>query len=243
MRYYNFNIGDYKSHTEHLSDFEDLAYRRMLDWYYLHEMSLPLEIGDIARLIRMRSHTDSIETVLREFFVRTATGWVNARADQEIERAGEKSAKASESARHRWDKIKDAAAMRTHSEGNAANAKAQSAQGADKKKARPARRISADIPDDVDKAVWDDFISIRKAKRAPLTETALRAIEAEAHKAGWTLEAALRECAARGWQGFKAEWVKDSPIGGKNRQEALEARNRAVAERYNEKLDDEDDLE
>jgi len=35
MHYYQFNIGDYASHTRHLSDLEDLAYRRLLDAYYL----------------------------------------------------------------------------------------------------------------------------------------------------------------------------------------------------------------
>lgn len=119
MHYYQFNIGDYKSHTEHLSDLEDLAYRRMLDWYYLHETPLPLETSEIARLIRMRTHTDCIAVVLQEFFIRTETGWANHRADQEIARAGEKSSKASESAKARWSKQRDAEAMRTHSESNA----------------------------------------------------------------------------------------------------------------------------
>jgi len=54
MHYYQFNIGDYKSHTEHLSEMEDLTYRRLLDWYYLHETPIPLEIKETARQIRMR---------------------------------------------------------------------------------------------------------------------------------------------------------------------------------------------
>ncbi|NDH69342.1 MAG: DUF1376 domain-containing protein, partial [Gammaproteobacteria bacterium] len=33
MHYYQFHIGDYKSHTHHLSLLEDLAYRRLLDFY------------------------------------------------------------------------------------------------------------------------------------------------------------------------------------------------------------------
>jgi uncharacterized protein YdaU (DUF1376 family) len=82
---------------------EDLAYRRMLDWCYLHEKSLPVEISDIARLIRMRSHTDSIASVLREFFESTADGWVNRRVQQEISRFSEKSEKARQSAKARWD--------------------------------------------------------------------------------------------------------------------------------------------
>jgi uncharacterized protein YdaU (DUF1376 family) len=68
MHYYQFNIGDYHTHTDHLSEMEDLAYRRMLDWCYLHEKPLPEDVAEVARLIRMRSHSDSIANVLREFF-------------------------------------------------------------------------------------------------------------------------------------------------------------------------------
>jgi uncharacterized protein YdaU (DUF1376 family) len=56
MHYYQFNIGDYQSHTNHLDPLEDLAYRRMLDWCYLHEKPLPLDANEIARIIRLRDH-------------------------------------------------------------------------------------------------------------------------------------------------------------------------------------------
>ena len=41
-----------------------------------------------------------------------------------------------------------------------------------------------------------------------MTARAVEGIAKEAMKAGMTLEAALRECCARGWAGFKAEWVQ-----------------------------------
>jgi uncharacterized protein YdaU (DUF1376 family) len=118
MHYYQFNIGDYHSHTLHLSEMEDLAYRRLLDWYYLHETPIPLEINEVARQIRMRSHTDCIANVLLEYFERIANGWVHHRANKEIAKAGDKSEKASASAKARWGK-KDANALQTQSEGNA----------------------------------------------------------------------------------------------------------------------------
>ncbi|MEY2870420.1 MAG: hypothetical protein RLZZ146_343 [Bacteroidota bacterium] len=119
MHYYQFNIGDYKSHTEHLSEMEDLTYRRMLDWYYLHEKPLPTDYGEIARLIRMRSHIDCIAVVLHEFFDLVDGGWIHHRANAEIAKAGEKSNKASESAKARWNKVKDANALPAQSESNA----------------------------------------------------------------------------------------------------------------------------
>ena len=68
-------------------------------------------------------------------------------------------------------------------------------------------RLELIRPDSVPEQVWNDFIKLRKAKKAPLTQTALNGIEREAEEAGWTLEEAISECVTRGWQGFKAEWV------------------------------------
>ena len=98
MNYYPFHIGDYTSHTAHLDELEDLAYRRMIDAYYLQEAPLPREVAEIARLIRMRTRTDVITTVLREFFIETDAGWSHPRCDAEIQKMKDKQAKARASA-------------------------------------------------------------------------------------------------------------------------------------------------
>ena len=58
----------------------------------------------------------------------------------------------------------------------------------------------------VDAQVAADWLAVRKAKRAALTQTALDGMVAEAHKAGISVAEAVRICAARGWQGFRASW-------------------------------------
>lgn len=84
----------------------------------------------------------------------------------------------------------------------------------DKANALPTKRATVlPKPDGVEQSIWNDFLELRKAKRAPITNTALAAIEREADKAGWPLNDALAECAARGWQGFKADWVKEATNG------------------------------
>lgn len=83
MRYYQFHIGDYASHTRHLNHTEDLAYRRLLDFYYLHEQ--PIKQREIARQIGMRDCEQEVLSVLEEFFVSTNDGYINPRADREIE--------------------------------------------------------------------------------------------------------------------------------------------------------------
>jgi hypothetical protein len=62
-------------------------------------------------------------------------------------------------------------------------------------------------PEGVSDSVWQEFKSLRKAKKAPITQRAIDALTNEANKAGWTLEKALEECIVRGWQAFKADWV------------------------------------
>lgn len=82
MIWYKFHIGDYLTHTVHLSDAEDLAYRRLLDLYYMSEKELPLNTELVARKIRL--DLDITETVLDEFFEKTETGYFNPRCDAEI---------------------------------------------------------------------------------------------------------------------------------------------------------------
>lgn len=59
----------------------------------------------------------------------------------------------------------------------------------------------------VSEQVANDWLAVRKAKRAALTETAMADVEREATKAGLTVAQAIELCAARSWQGFKASWV------------------------------------
>jgi uncharacterized protein YdaU (DUF1376 family) len=126
MHYYQFNIGDYASHTAFLEPMEDLAYRRMLDWCYLNEMPLPKDVGEIGILIRMRSHTECIATVLRYFFTKQSDGYVQQRVLLEVAAYREKSEKAKKSAEARWKKKPNkhavkgyANALQTDCEGNA----------------------------------------------------------------------------------------------------------------------------
>ncbi|MBU6253499.1 MAG: DUF1376 domain-containing protein, partial [Alphaproteobacteria bacterium] len=52
MNFYAFHIGDYSSATMHLSWDEDLAYRRLIDVYYMREAPLPPDRKQVYRLAR-----------------------------------------------------------------------------------------------------------------------------------------------------------------------------------------------
>ena len=67
----------------------------MLDWCYLHEKPLPVDPEEISRLVRMRTHSESIAIVLREFFVNGNEGWFSERVNKEIQHFRDKIEKAS----------------------------------------------------------------------------------------------------------------------------------------------------
>lgn len=83
-------------------------------------------------------------------------------------------------------------------------------------------------PDDVEEKLWADFMTIRKAKKAPITDTAVAGIRRECGKAGIEFREAVAMCCERGWQTFKADWLKDrfakpstAPLASKNYREGV----------------------
>lgn len=97
-----------------------------------------------------------------------------------------------------------------------------------------ARKRAPSRPEDVAETVWEDWLHLRKTKRAPVTNTVIEGARAEAGKAGMPFEDFLRVWCRRGTQGLEAAWLKDEDRSGSrpNRQLAVEAENRRVAEEW-----------
>ncbi len=77
----------------------------------------------------------------------------------------------------------------------------------------------------VPRQVIEDWLTIRKSKRAPLTITALKAVQREADKASMSLAAAVTMAVEHSWVGFKAEWaLRDSATADTQRSRAATAR-------------------
>ena len=81
---------------------EDLAFRRLLDHYYLHEV--PIKQRDIARQIGMRDNEQEVLAVLNEFFISTEDGFINPRSDTEIAKYRKFSEDGKKGAAMRWHK-------------------------------------------------------------------------------------------------------------------------------------------
>jgi uncharacterized protein YdaU (DUF1376 family) len=203
MHYYQFNIGDYASHTRHLDLLEDLAYRRILDLYYLHERPLNGDASFVAKQIGMRDDAAIVRDVLNEFFQKTDEGYVNGRADKEIA--------------HYHSKIEQASRAGKASAERRSNARSTDVQPNNKqetiniKQETKKKATGVAMPEGISQSVWDEFIAHRKAKKAKVTELVIEGIGKEASKAGWSLEDALKETIVRNWQSFKADWVAVKP--------------------------------
>lgn len=69
--------------------------------------------------------------------------------------------------------------------------------------------------------VAEDFLQVRKAKRQPLTETAMRLIALEAGKCGLSALQAAEYAIASGWASFRAEWLQNKTFGGSGNRGGL----------------------
>lgn len=207
MHYYQHHIGDFTRETANLNDHQLATYMRMVWAYYSDERPLDDDCEGIA--FACRSDEKTVRLLLKHYFILCEDGWRHTRCDKEIAIYHGKADKARASANARW---KNANALPTQTERNAdavdsdANQEPRTKNQEKKQKtisAPSAHALLSDVPAEL----VDDFVKLRKAKRASVTQTAVDGIRREAHKAGYTMEQAIRTCCERGWQGFKAEWV------------------------------------
>ena len=104
MNFYPFHIGDYATATGHLSWVEDIAYRRLLDLYYVTESPLVPDVKALCRLLRAHepAQQEAVKTMLEEFFERTDAGWRHKRCEEEIAAVITKRNRAVDAVRRRW---------------------------------------------------------------------------------------------------------------------------------------------
>jgi len=106
MDYYRRYVGDYQSKTGSLSMLEHGAYTLMLDAVYGTGRPLPLEEDRLFRLLRATTRPEqaAVREVLARYWTQEGDGWHNCRADKEIARAADVSAKAAASVSKRATK-------------------------------------------------------------------------------------------------------------------------------------------
>jgi uncharacterized protein YdaU (DUF1376 family) len=210
MHYYPHHIGDFLRDTVSLTPQESYFYLRLIWLYYESEKPLPNDIEALAFKIGARGNEESLSLLLRTFFTYESdlNSYTHQRIDGEISKYQRKANSARGANQIRWtlekdkksDLKSDADQIPTNNQQPITNNQQPNIN---------TRSASSLRPDDVDESVWADFKALRKAKKSPITDTAIKGIRKEASNAGISLEKALQLCCARGWQGFKAEWVTD----------------------------------
>jgi len=206
MHYYSFHVSDYIHDTAHLSNDEDLAYRRLLDLYYTQENPIPNRTHEVARRIRMGKNIDAVQTVLEEFFMFSLEHdfWFHKRCDETIAAYQAKA-----------ERNRAVGKLGGRPKSNPQKTQTVSKHNPNHKpitnnhKPIKERATSVACPPDVNEQVWQDWLQLRKSKKASVTETVVKGARAEAAKLGWGLESFLVEWCTRGSQGLKAEWITE----------------------------------
>ena len=186
MHYFEHNIKDYRADAFQLNLIQHGAYRQLLDQYYLNEKPLSLDLNTLFQdlLIRDEDEKNTIIYILEKFFNKTEDGYVHKRCDVVIQKFKAKSDKSRSAVNTRWAKAKE-------------------------KKDEPAEVIDMPFvkPLDVNLAVWNEYMNLRKAQNKPISEANIKALRREAAQAGMSLNAVITTCVENSWVSFRAEWM------------------------------------
>ena len=226
MKHYPHHISDFNNATRHLTRIERGLYRDLLDLYYETEKPLPADVGEVARRIVANELSTDVERMLNEFFIQTPNGWYHVRCDEEIskyqsnnsQRAMAGKASAAKKALKKHKALNgDSTSVEIPLNENPTGIQNQSTNQPINHKPieEKGERAKALVrPDDVEEQVWSDWVQLRKAKKAPVTETVLKTARKEAALAVMTLTAFLEIWCARGSVGLEAAWLRKTD--GKN---------------------------
>ena len=199
MNFYPFHIGDYLSHTSHLTDEEDLAYRRMIDLYYQTEEPFK----DTAKLARkVRSSFEIVGSLLHEFFVQENGAWHNKRADVEIAKYKAMKDGGRKGAALRWHKGSDSL---PNTPPNHPPMQTKNQEPLTKNHIKTTPKVVT--PEGVSDDLWNDFLVYRKRLKAPVTDRVLARLVKEAELAKMPLDQVLETIIFKGWRSFDATWI------------------------------------
>jgi uncharacterized protein YdaU (DUF1376 family) len=200
MYYYQHHIGDFIKATSRLTDSQVMAYLRLIWLYYDKDGIVTNDPEQIC--FEIGSDVKTIKMIVKTYFEVEGEFLRHSRCDKELQGYLNKSVGGKKGADKRWkNKVSNSLPigipMPTQCDPNAN-------QEPITKNHKP-----INTPDGVSDAVFNDYLEVRKTKKAKWSDTALKGLIKEAEKAGLSLQEAMELCCARGWVGFKAEWVKD----------------------------------
>jgi len=219
MHYYQHHIGDFIKDTSFLTNEEIGIYLKLIWLYYDSEKPLPNNLFELGMKTGTRDNQEVLEGLLGMFFVLDEQNkcWHHTRCDKELEHYKQQLTTASKAGKA--SALKRAMSKSPTSVEQTLNERSTGFQPTNNQepitnnhKPKKERATSVACPPDVSQQIWDDWVTLRKSKKAPITKTVLDGAIVEAKKLGWTLEQFLIEWCNRSSQGLKAEWiVKPNP--------------------------------
>ena len=209
-------VADYLSATSRLTTEQHGAYLLLLMDYWKNGAP-PNNDAVLAQITKLSPDAwRNARTMLEGFFQVSDEHWLQSRVESEMKKANHNkqtnSDRGMKGAKARWGKKDAPSIVGAMPEQCSADSTSPSPSSSKKIK------NIVEIPIGVTDAVWRDFVSLRKAKKAPISQSALDGIDREAKKAGISLQAALEMCCMRGWTGFKSEWLAEKVTAAQKAQ-------------------------
>ena len=215
MHYYQHHIGDFIKDTSFLTNEEIGIYLKLIWLYYDSEKPLPNNLFELGMKTNARDNRIELEGLLGMFFVLDIEKqcWYHTRCDKEIEHYKQQLTTASKAGKA--SALKRAMNKNPTSVEQTLNERSTEVQPTNNQEPltnnhKPKREIATVVacPPDVDQQIWDDWKQLRKAKKAPVTETVVKGARKEAAKANMAFSDFLSVWCARGSQGLQADWLK-----------------------------------
>lgn len=220
MHYYQFNIGDYRRDTQHLSMLEHGAYRQLLDWIYLEESPIPRETEVVFRRLcaRTKEEQNAVEIVLKELFDLTEDGYIQGKCMSIIAEYHCKASRARDNGKlgGRPKKTKVVISDNPEETQEKANSRTQELKNSltqelnnqgtknkEESKTTPEKSPAFVLPDWIDSEKWALWLKTRKKKMI------VEQMQAQVEKlnkwriAGLDYAQALADAADAGWQGLQ----------------------------------------
>lgn len=216
-------VADYLTATTRLTTEQHGAYLLIIMDYWRNGPP-PDDDAVLARITGLAlARWRSQRMVIQAFFQISGKCWQHKRINAELERANR-------IAKSRQEAGKRGGEAKANSVANGlANAKqkatpSQSHTPSQEKEKEKSKTFAPQaVLTDVEPQLVEDWLKVRKEKKAATTETAINGVRREATKAGLSMQEAVRLCCENSWAGFKASWPRDGNGSGKPQRTLAEA--------------------
>lgn len=225
MHKYMYHIGDFIRDTMHLDPLEECFYRRALDFYYLNEKPLPKETQVVFRRLRAKTQEerDAIISILSDFFIELDDGFHNKRCDDEIAKYQANGEKNRENGKlggrprknndlenpKKTQVVFDKKPIESETKGNQEPI-TNNQYIQDKPEKFVFKKALFDFGADAN--LIDEWLIVRKNKKASNTETAFNGLLSQVDKSGLDVNTVLKICIDNSWSGFKSSWIQNINI-------------------------------